>query len=131
MTAEKTMVDIVQLLTVLKELKYGYFCWPSKPIDQWKDFQFVIHTIFRIILYSKNEFVSSYKAYLKHYQALLQRNQKFVQKTCMPIFSIIGHCLNNKSLAFDKSKSFWGDYNDFRISFHCKIAYRQVSYDSF
>ena len=29
MTAEKGMVDIIQLLTVLKELNYGYFCWPS------------------------------------------------------------------------------------------------------
>ena len=42
MTAEKSMVDIIQLLTVLKELKYGYFCWPSKPNDQCKDFQLIV-----------------------------------------------------------------------------------------
>ena len=34
MTAEKGRVDIIQLLTVLKEFKYGYFCWPAKPNDQ-------------------------------------------------------------------------------------------------
>lgn len=43
MTAEKGMLDILQLLTVLKELKCGYFCWPSKPNDQCKDFQCVIY----------------------------------------------------------------------------------------
>ena len=24
-------------------MKYGYFCWPSKSNDQWKDFQFLIY----------------------------------------------------------------------------------------
>ena len=43
MTAEKGILDIIQLLTVLKELKYGYFCGPSKPNDQCKDFQCVIY----------------------------------------------------------------------------------------
>ena len=59
MTAEKGMLDILQLLTVLKELKCGYFCWPSKPNDQCKDFQCVIymHILKRmIIIYSKNQF---------------------------------------------------------------------------